>query len=87
MNSLSQPVVITASNMGVEINIPEEAGAISKGVAEFYKPNDASQDFRVQIDSHNQTIARSLFRTGKYILKLRWDSGGKTYYKEQSLQL
>ncbi len=86
-NSLTEPVKISKSQLGIEIHIPQEAGRVEKGVIEFYKPDNASQDFRVQLAGNEQTVARSMFRTGKYVAKMKWESGGKTYYKEETLFL
>ena len=77
------------SDKYLKFEFPEMAQEI-KGEVWFYKPDDNSKDFKVQV----QPDANGLFvvngsdlAPGRWKLKVEWESAGRGYFKEHELVL
>lgn len=73
----------------LELHFPDEAGS-PEGEIQFYRPSDASRDFRVQVgpDAHGvQRIPLSSLQQGFWRVHLEWNGNGTPYYNETTLNL
>lgn len=87
-NSISLPNDLTVSMQAaaqqVELLFPAEAGQAS-GEIYFYNPSYKAGDFRVAIQpdsDHRQIISTAELRPGLWRVKVDWQAGGKSYFKE-----
>ncbi|MEM9547658.1 MAG: FixH family protein [Bacteroidota bacterium] len=67
------------------ININHE-GSI-QGAIEFYRPSDKSKDFNVKLKDQVTTISTKDLLTGKWVLKIDWKEGNKSFYKEELIYI
>ena len=90
-NKLSAPPSVVLEDSFLVIRFPEEMkGKPMKGYAHFYCPTDAAKDrkFPLQTDSSGlQKIRSSDLASGRYIVKLFWETGQLSYYSEQKMEL
>lgn len=73
----------------VMLGFPKESIG-STGVVNFYRPADASKDFKVKLNianSENQTIPVQSLDRGLWVVKVSWEKDGKGYYKEEKMIL
>ena len=52
------------------------------GTVDFYRPNDKSKDFKVDVTGGRNAIKTEKMLPGKWILKIDWREEGKAFYKE-----
>lgn len=90
-NQLSAPPALILEDSFLLIQFPAEMkGKTLKGSAQFYCPTDAGKDrtFPLQTDTSGlQRIRSSDLVSGKYIVKLLWETGQLSYYSEQNMEL
>ncbi len=77
---------VTQDGNLLEISFPSGSPT---GTLHFYKPNDASLDFNVDIDSDHgsQVINTSQFARGWWTLKADWTADDTGYYTEHRFRL
>lgn len=71
----------------IEIIYPEEF-ELTRGNITFYKPDNASLDFNVEMKPNStnvQQLATSKMANGKWKIKLSWTHNNQAYYKEESI--
>ena len=86
---LSAPVKITSSRNEVVVQFPEEVKK-AKGVLLFYRPSNATLDFKVPLSldaNQSQTVNVEKQVGGLWVLKMEWESEGISYMKEENLVL
>ena len=88
---LSKDVLIShdpkASN--IKIQFPKEHGAVD-GVIHFYRPSDKSKDVKMEISldqNFEQTLPVSELSPGLWKLKVDWNAGGVSFFKEETVVL
>lgn len=90
-NQLSTLPALLLEDSFLLIQFPVEMkGKILKGSAHFYCPTDAGKDrtFPLKTDTSGlQRIRSSDLASGKYIIKLLWETGQLSYYTEQNMEL
>lgn len=85
--SLEQDVTFKRGLATVEVQFPGNMTGIS-GEIFMFCPSDSRQDKKIPIaaDSANtMTIPLEGLKKGKWMLKVDWQSGDKSYYKEEVL--
>ncbi|TXB60114.1 FixH family protein [Phaeodactylibacter luteus] len=73
----------------IEIAFPAQAGE-AKGEIYFFCPADKSADFRLPVKPMGDGVQRvpvEGLRPGLWKVKVDWEAGGKSYYKEQDIRL
>ncbi len=58
-----------------------------KGKIWFYRPSDKSKDFIVPLDSNTFEYDVANLLSGRWIVKIDWTQGGKSYYLEQDIYI
>ncbi len=88
-NALTQPIQYQVEGKSISLFFPETMVNNSfGGEVLFFRPSDSAKDIKVQLapDAKNkQLIISSLFEHGEYKMQLSWHSGGKEYYKEETI--
>ena len=86
--ALPTPLQVTENmaNKLVSLAFPVEQTDVA-GEVHFYKPDNATEDKKVALQPVNgsQELSLAGMRHGRWTMKIRWDSGGKTFYEERSL--
>lgn len=57
------------------------------GEVHFYRASDKSQDFTRNITSNQEIFSKTTLSKGKWSVKVDWETGGKSYYKEEVIYL
>ena len=73
----------------IKIQFPKEKGAID-GTIHFYRPSDKKKDFKVKIEldqNFEQSFPVSGMSRGLWKLKVDWQAGGISFYKEETVVL
>lgn len=81
----SERVVINNDKSNKSITIDFAENNEIKGSVDFYRPNDKSKDFKVDLTKKATTIETDKMLPGKWILKIDWTEGGKAFYKEEMI--
>ncbi len=57
------------------------------GEVNFYKPDNAKEDRVVVLKpvEGKQELSLAGMRNGRWTMKIRWESGGKTFYQEEGV--
>ena len=84
---LESPVIIAQNNNAINITLPASQTAIQNGSLFFYRPSDASKDFKLAFNSINTNILRDRFQKGLYKVKITWEQSGELFYDEQNLTI
>ena len=91
-NSKSLDVDLTIAkgdDESVDFTFPDLGHSIS-GEAWFYRPNDNSKDFTIEVRPDNNGhfgVNTGHLVSGLWRVKVEWEAGGVKYYKEQELYL
>jgi len=90
LSNLDQPLEIKfLGNLSVvEIVYPGPAEENVSGEITFYKPDDATLDFRLSAAAdkwHKQYVRTDKMKPGWWKIKLDWESGGHSYYHEEKI--
>ena len=64
-----------------------ETDAPIQGKVAFYRPSDKTQDFSVDFISAKSTYSTASLLKGKWILKVEWNEGSKSYYQERQIYI
>lgn len=64
-----------------------ETDAPIQGKVAFYRPSDKTQDFSVDFISAESTFSTASLLKGKWILKVEWNEGPKSYYQERQIYI
>lgn len=86
--ALSDPIVLNVKDRLLSIEFPGFfRGKEINGVAHFYKPDDASVDFKVALHSFDllQDISLMQAKSGWWRLKLEWEADQLSYYQEKKI--
>jgi nitrogen fixation protein FixH len=73
----------------VELAFPHEVGAV-QGEIHFFCPSDSKQDFKlpIQADENNlQRVPTKGLKQGLWKVKVDWQAGGRTYFKEEAITI
>ncbi len=89
MQSLKEDLKITKQKNGdyVVLNFPDELAQV-KGNIHFFCPSDSEQDFKLSINtsgSDEQVIPVEGLKKGLWKVKVDFEAGGKTFYKEEAI--
>lgn len=75
----------------IQIRFPENFSANDlEGRVELYRPSDSSKDQVVKLHinaSGVQNISGKDLQKGKWVVKVSWSSGGREYYRQESIFL
>jgi hypothetical protein len=86
-NSLSEKVKTKITETSLEILLPAEIKSQDlTGEILFYRPSDASKDFKYTLRQTGNTLQQvplTNFSKGMYKMQLSWTSGQKSYFTEQ----
>lgn len=77
-------------NKQVKLQFPQTKGANVKAQILFYRPDDSTKDFTVNItcDSTGSSVVQSeKFEKGRYRMQVDWSEGGETYYNESVINI
>lgn len=91
--ALEEPVEIKymGQEQLLQIRFPDSLSAGEpRGTIELYRPNDASKDQKItlQLDGNGiQNISGHNLLKGKWIVKVTWSTGPKSYYHQKSIFL
>lgn len=91
--ALEEPVEINymGQEQLLQIRFPESlSDSEPRGTIELYRPNDASKDQKItlQLDGNGtQNIPGHNLLKGKWIVKVTWSTGPKSYYHQKSIFL
>lgn len=86
--NLSAPPKIQHTINSVAVQLPQEfAGKPVQGEVYLYRASDASKDIRQNFTTSDGFYKLQMPKelSGMYVVKLSWQSGGKTFYHESSL--
>lgn len=85
--NLDADLKIDISDHQLNIVLPNSAESITSGTINCFRPSDETKDFNVKIEaqSNTQSIPLNQFIKGKYLLKIDWIAGGKSYYEERTI--
>jgi hypothetical protein len=88
-NALPAPLSVKLTTTSVDIRFPDcFKGQKVNGHIHVYRPSDQRLDYIVPVSLDStliQTLSRSHFSHGNYLIKIDWNSSGLEYYKEQEL--
>jgi hypothetical protein len=88
-NSLSGQVVLTQTERGILVQLPDEMkGKKITGSVLFYCAYDAARDRKFSLGSMtkaSQLIGNGLISPGNYTVKINWSAEGKDYYSEKTI--
>jgi len=84
---LDEQLLIAKTEEGsfVELSFPEELTSV-KGDIHFFCPSDSQQDFKLRINTSGtskQKVPVEGLKTGMWRVKVNFEAGGKTFYKEE----
>lgn len=91
--ALSEPVGIALLQESEHLEIQFPAGIPQdelRGTIELYRPSDSSMDQKIalNVDKNGiQQIATADLARGKWLVKVSWTSGDKSYFKEKNIFL
>ena len=85
LESQNVQVDLDKTNQQLTINI-NNTGKI-QGAIEFYRPSDKSKDFNLELKDQVTTISTKELLSGKWVLKIDWKEGDKSYYKEELIYI
>ncbi len=84
-------IMISQNSDAVVIRYPKELqGQPLQGEVYFYCPTNSKLDHRVavQTDANGlQQISKKTIANTRFVLKIKWASGGKEYYMEENLSV
>ena len=83
-NKLEEQPKYNLKDSKLEISFPLEHKS-SKGQIIFFRPSDSSKDNKIAINLNSeakQVIDVSTLASGKWLIKLDWESNGVKYYYE-----
>jgi len=86
-NLMNEKVNISKDPATKQLTINFENAKSIKGNIEFYRPSDKTKDFNVKVKDKSTKISTADLLPGKWILKIDWVEGGKSYYKEEQIYL
>lgn len=74
---------------GLVLTFPASDTSSIKGIIEFYRPSDASKDFKIpiQLTEGKQTFLKPMFTKGLYKMKVDWTEDGTAHYFEEDIYL
>jgi hypothetical protein len=85
-NALTTPLVASLGKSDMVLQFPVELkGKKLSGTIHIYRPSDQDLDVILPVSADTalaQSIPLKRFRNGRYVVKVEWDSGEKSYYKE-----
>ncbi|MCC6726573.1 MAG: FixH family protein [Saprospiraceae bacterium] len=83
--ALTSDLTIGKVGNQVQFLFPKEIAQPS-GEILFYRADDKSKDFTVQVSADSnglQAVPTDKLKTGRWTVKVDWQAGGKEFYKEQ----
>jgi hypothetical protein len=89
-SQLSAPVSIHANEANVSFDFPQEfKDKDCKGNVQFYSAVSSKWDasFPLKTEQNSMNISREKLQPTRYLVKINWESAGKKYYQEDSLNL
>jgi hypothetical protein len=88
-NALSQPLQVRIEIPNLVFRFPADLhGKQLSGNIDIYRPSDENLDVVLPVatdTSLNQLVPMSRLSKGRYVVKVEWTDGLKTYYKEQDI--
>ena len=85
-NALSGKVTLHHQSGQIIVQFPQEMkDSPIKGAILFYCPADATRDRRLSLEldaDGKQSIDAKAFHSGRYVVKIEWESHQTTYYSE-----
>lgn len=83
-----QTIVLRVVGDAVALTIPTEFPEVEKGEVHFYRPDNAKSDIRMPFSNEKeQLFPLTLFKSGRYEMRLEWSSEGKEYFINKSLYI
>ena len=85
----SKAIIITQGENSISFNFLKEIG-VPKGHILFFKPDNASSDFKTEIKTDVdgiQTIDTKALTKGTYLVKIDWKIGDKKFFKEERISI
>jgi hypothetical protein len=84
-NALKENLTVSLQTDEVTVNLPVGSDS-AQGTVFCFRPSEQAYDFQWPFqDSRTVVIPREKFVAGKYRFKVEWESGGNTYYQEQTV--
>ncbi|MFY0650933.1 MAG: FixH family protein [Cyclobacteriaceae bacterium] len=84
----------TTNSANASVKLSKEANKLNfmfsenpeKGEIHFFRPSDATKDFRVAVlNEKNQSIDKSKLTKGLWRVKISWSASGKEFYTEETV--
>lgn len=72
---------------GEEVTLHFEASSELAGKVMLYRPSDSSLDLTLDISSADMVIPTTDLLDGRWLLKVDWQDGAETFYREVDLYL
>ena len=83
-----QTIRLNVQNDAVVLTLPTDFPEVEKGEVHFYRPDNAKSDIRMPFSNEiEQLFPVSLFKSGRYEMRLEWISEGKEYFINKSLYI
>ena len=87
--TLKQGIKIESNGSAVIITYPGECNKVT-GEISFYKPSDAKNDFKMNIESGSdlkQVISTEKLTKGLWKVQISWAMDGKDYFNEEKVMI
>ena len=87
--ALANDLKIDASKDGIQLLFPAEVGQVS-GDIQIYRADDKSKDVSLKIapnEQNQQLVPTDQLTPGRWTVKVDWQAGSKSFYKEQVVLL
>lgn len=83
-----QTIVLRVAGDAVSLTIPADFPKVEKGEVHFYRPDNAKSDIRMPFSNEKeQLFPLTLFKSGRYEMRLEWTSAGEEYFINKSLYI
>ena len=89
-SQLLAPLVIRANDVQVTVDFPDVfKDKVLKGEVYFYSPVNDKWDYRIELNTYNNrmSVDRNRLQNTRYTIKIKWETEGKNYYQETSINL
>lgn len=89
-SQLLAPLVIRANDVQVTVDFPDVfKDKVLKGEVYFYSPVNDKWDYRIELntDNNRMSVDKNILHKTIYAIKIKWETEGKNYYQETSINL
>lgn len=84
-DALAGKLMVKETATDIHFEFPHDSLAIIKGTLTFFRPSSKLDDVSFSVKSKNVSVSKKQLLSGSYLIKAKWLSGGKTYFKEQHI--